>query len=492
MSRVARVVTAWLSAVSLVQTVGAPDPATDIAATRIFVTTTASGVEVRIDHATLANAIFTQRSGRSSLRTSTADNTIQIRENAAGAAAVVQVDAILTGVKADSVVLWNVALGSPGSAQIEVANQNHGAATTVDRFDTRDVTARFSTNANLLRDGGPLPAPGAVDHLVLAFFYPWYDRSTWSSPQLLDRPLQPYSTDDPADMRRIATQAADAGLDALVVSWMGKTFDGGWNHRRMLTCLDAAREAGLRIATLLETTVANPQHEQNGVPPDPDTVFAWLVDIVDSYGAHPAYLRVDNRPVVFAYAAQRLTQAQWTELRSRLRTSGRNALIVGEGANNARLGAFDGLFFYASNLFAAGDILAFDRAQSLSARTYHLLPDQGSRRLWVATVSPGYDDTRVADGRVTRVTARDGGGYFDAQWRSALDMRADWVVVTSWNEWWENTEIEPSQRYGDLYLKSTQSWASRFRDERADRLLHETEIRHGGAGKHALDPRGVE
>jgi hypothetical protein len=481
MPRVASVIAACLSAVSLgagaqdprprPQTTGPPDPAIDVVAARLFVTTIAAGVDVRIDHATIANAIFTQRAGPSSLRTSTVDNTIRISANTAGTTATIQVDAILTDVKADSVVLWSVTLASTGGVQIEVANQNHGAPTTVDRFDTSDLSARFSTKADLLRSGGPLPAPGAVDRLVLAFFYPWYDRNSWSSPQLLDRPLEPYSTDDQVDMRRVARQAADAALDALVVSWMGKTFDGGWNHRRMLMCLDAARDAGLRIATLLETTVANPQHEQTGVPPDPDTVFAWLVDIVDSYGAHPAYLRVDNRPVVFAYAAQRLTLSQWTEVLSRLRASGRDVLVVGEGANSTRLGAFDGLFFYASNLFGASDIPAFDRAQSLSARTYYLLPDQGARRLWVATVSPGYDDTQLTDGRAARVTDRDGGRYFDVQWRSALDMRADWVVVTSWNEWWENTEIEPSQRYGDFYLRSTRSWASRFRDGSPDRSI---------------------
>ena len=460
MSRLAVVVAASLIVTS------APDPAIDIAATRLFVTTTAVSVEIRVENATIANAIYTQWSGPPSLRPTTVGNTLQIRGNEAGVTASVQVDAVLTGVHAHSDVVWAVALTPPGSAQIDVANQNHGAATAVDRFDASGSSARFSTNADLLRDGGPLPAPAPVDHLVLAFFYPWYDQSSWSSPQLHDRPLQPYSTDDRSDVARIARQAVDAGLDALVVSWQGKTFDGGWNHRRMLTCLDAGRDAGLRIAALLETTVANPLHEQNGVPPDPDTVVAWLTDIVDSYGAHPAYLRVDNRPVVFAYAAQRLTETQWTDVLSRLRASGRDVFLVGEGTNNTRLGAFGGLFFYASNLFAAADIVTFDRAQSLSARTYHLLPDGGHRRLWVATVSPGYDDTRLTDGRVPRVTDRDGGRYFDAQWRSALDMRADWVAVTSWNEWWENTQIEPSQQYGDTYLRSTKSWASRFRDDR--------------------------
>jgi len=165
----------------------------------------------------------------------------------------------------------------------------------------------------------------------------------------------------------------------------------------------------------------------------------------------------------FAYAGQRLTESQWIDVLGRLRATRRDIFLIGEGNNATRLGAFDGLFFYASNVFQGDEIRDFDRAQSLTARTYHLLPNAGRRRVWVATVSPGYDDTRLADGRVARVSNRDDGRYYDRQWQNAIDMRADWIVVTSWNEWWENSEIEPSERYGDVYLRATNTWTSLFR-----------------------------
>jgi hypothetical protein len=61
------------------------------------------------------------------------------------------------------------------------------------------------------------------------------------------------------------------------------------------------------------------------------------------------------------------------------------------------------------------------------------------------------------------VSERQNGAYYDTQWRSALQAGADWVVVTSWNEWWENTQIEPSEKYGDFYATRTKEWAVRFR-----------------------------
>ena len=56
------------------------------------------------------------------------------------------------------------------------------------------------------------------------------------------------------------------------------------DNRRMLNCLTAAQSAGIKIATLFETTVANPQRVDGNA--DPDTVFRWLVDVV-TYTSHP-------------------------------------------------------------------------------------------------------------------------------------------------------------------------------------------------------------
>jgi glycoprotein endo-alpha-1,2-mannosidase len=270
-----------------------------------------------------------------------------------------------------------------------------------------------------------------------------------------------YSTDEPDDLKRLMTTAKGAGLDALVMSWSGKDFSGP-DHRRMLRCLAAAHAVGFKVAALFETTVANARHRDGDA--DADTVLSWLTDVVDEYASQPGYLRVDGRPVVMAYAAQRLPQAGWVDALRRLRATGRDVLLIGEGSNNTRLGAFDGQFYYASNDFPGDTIEAFDRAQSLNVRTYHLLPtDTVGRRVWVATVSPGYDDTHLHDGRVARLTDRADGAYYKTQWRAAIDNRADWVVVTSWNEYLENTEIEKTRIHGDLYLRLTEWWSALFR-----------------------------
>ncbi len=98
-------------------------------------------------------------------------------------------------------------------------------------------------------------------------------------------------------------------------------------------------------------------------------------------------------------------------------------------------------------------------------RTYHLLRPHDRRRIWIASVAPGYDDTRVRNRDTHIVVDRAAGRVYDEQWAAAIDNGADWVIVTSWNEWFENIEIEPGRRFGNVYLNRTRFWIATFKGE---------------------------
>jgi hypothetical protein len=59
--------------------------------------------------------------------------------------------------------------------------------------------------------------------------------------------------------------------------------------------------------------------------------------------------------------------------------------------------------------------------------------------------------------------ARDGGAFYNAQWWTALGSDPDQVVVVSFNEWPESTNIEPNAEWKDHYLHLTANWAERYR-----------------------------
>jgi hypothetical protein len=70
--------------------------------------------------------------------------------------------------------------------------------------------------------------------------------------------------------------------------------------------------------------------------------------------------------------------------------------------------------------------------------------------LWVAPVAPGYD-SRLLGG--TTVIDRKDGETLRTEMEVALQSAPDAIGLISWNEFSENSHVEPSDMYGDWYLK---------------------------------------
>ncbi|MGH9145399.1 MAG: glycoside hydrolase family 99-like domain-containing protein [Vicinamibacterales bacterium] len=456
----------WLAmmvaACAVIQPVAAnpTDPVRNLSRVRLIVTTAATSADVTVTGATVASYLSTVRGGAPAVRTSQTGSTLRLSRNVAGQSAEASFDMILADVSSRGLVTWNLALGSVADAQLEVYSlAEFERPRLVDRFEATGTSSRFSTPAVQLTPGAV--SATTVPRLVLAHYYPWYTIDTWSDPQMADSPLRAYSSDRREDVDEQARQAVAAGIDAFVVSWQGKEAGNGFNVRRMQLVLEAARQAGLKACIYTETYVANVGNDPR-VPIDPDVVFDWFVDIVDMFGDHPAYLRLDGRPVILMYAVSLLPQAQWDAVLARLRATGRNPVVIGEFFQSTLLETFDGEYQYTNVLRPPDEVSRIDRVESLRVRTFHLLRPRSPRRIWIASVTPGFDDTKLI-GREGRLVDRANGRVYDEQWDAAVSTAADWVVVTSWNEWWENTQIEPSVRYGSAFLDRTRDWATAFK-----------------------------
>ena len=323
------------------------------------------------------------------------------------------------------------------------------------RIDSRQPAVELSPSQ--LRAGGAALTLPARERLVMAHYYPWWDRPSWADPRLLDTPRQLYSTDDPADVARVLRDMAGAGIDVAIVSWQGSASRGGFYARGLRHVLDAAQQAGIRVSVMLETAAANRIEE--GFPPDADVLAGWMTELVDGYANHPSFLKIDGRPVLFAYIWGFAGDDVWRTVLARVRATGRNPLVMADTVDAGPLALADGTFTYSGTLF---DPLSLMQQSVRAARAYHLLgAESGGPRIAAASVIPGYDETRL--GRPTRrAVDREGGEFYDRQWQAALATNPDWVVVTSWNEWAENTQIEPGQRFGEYYVWRTRFWSAAF------------------------------
>ncbi len=51
-------------------------------------------------------------------------------------------------------------------------------------------------------------------------------------------------------------------------------------------------------------------------------------------------------------------------------------------------------------------------------------------------------------------------------WKTTVKADTDWALITSFNEWHEGSEIEPSIEYGKQYLCLAQKFSEKFKKQR--------------------------
>jgi hypothetical protein len=72
----------------------------------------------------------------------------------------------------------------------------------------------------------------------------------------------------------------------------------------------------------------------------------------------------------------------------------------------------------------------------------------------VVPVIPGYTDASLGRAR-TMIHPRANGRFYRGQWQRALALHPELILVYSWNEYFEQTAIEPTDAWGSQYLQMT-------------------------------------
>ncbi len=301
-----------------------------------------------------------------------------------------------------------------------------------------------------------LISPGPVlaqEPPVVAFYYARFDWSTWDLP-LPDQPVESYLSSDPATIERHVLQARQAAIDALVLDWYGPQVENNQTETNLRALLDKAQMHGLSAG--LTVDIASPF-----IQSEVDLTEA-LVVVRDKHVQHPAYVRMDGRPVVFFWRQEAYAVETWLNLREQLDPN-RTMIWIAEGTDTDYLQAFDGLYLY--NVAWSGDPAAQLVRWGDEVRRWS--QQNGAARYWVATVMPGYDDGATGHANAF-IRARDDGAYYRACWAGAEQSNADLIAITSFNKWLEGTQIEPAQSYGDLYLSLTAELIGQYQQRAAE------------------------
>lgn len=270
-----------------------------------------------------------------------------------------------------------------------------------------------------------------------------------------------YDSNDDAVIRRHLDLAEAAGIDVLIATWWGF---GSFEDQSFKKLTDVIERDQRRIRVVIYYERFPEDRIENGV--------AEIERIVSEYGARPSYYKQDGKPVIFFYGrvifppffcfaencpADQPVEVDWAPYMERLRDS---AFLTGDAlglspvtkrVHRVIANGFAGVHIY--NPSAEMSYLQSNLDKHLSGYVQEV---KASGRLPAVTIVPGYNDTQIGRPYAFDLDRR-GGELYREMWKAAKASGAPWILITSFNEWHEGTEIEPSAELGDLYLRITKA-----------------------------------
>ncbi len=257
-----------------------------------------------------------------------------------------------------------------------------------------------------------------------------------------------------------------AGIGVLVITWWGRD---SYEDKSILKYLDSAAEHNLKIAIHIEPFYKNSEELKEQLS------YLHL-----NYSAHSALYKVDNKPFYYIYDSYKLNPEEWKKLLDprgelSIRNSKLDANFIGLWVNEGegrmiKDSGFDGFYtYFASDGFVYGSTSENWEMLSKFADDHELL--------FIPCAGPGYIDTRIRPWNSGNTKLRAKGSYYEQMFMAALKSNPDYIGITSFNEWHEGTQIEPSvsksykeYNYEDFseekdswfYIKKTKELISRF------------------------------
>ncbi len=306
---------------------------------------------------------------------------------------------------------------------------------------------------------------------VLAFYYGWYGNPQvsgkwrhWKNVDPVSKRIEnmtdapaygAYDSQDPAIVDRQVEAARAAGITGFIASWWGP---GSFEDQGLPLLLAAAGKHKLSVSAYYEKIAGDDAASR---------IKAAVGDIdylLTRYGADKAWLRAGGKPVVFVYgrALNQLSPPDWQDVIAKVRRDNPGGVVLIAGSLDRKfVSVFDGASTY-----------------NITGQTQHKSPPEirawahiaypkrvaaaGPGKISTLTVIPGYDDRNTGRPVPRPVTGRWGGETYRALWQEAIAAAPDYVLITSWNEWHEGSELEASVEYGSRILDDTAAFSQEF------------------------------
>lgn len=283
------------------------------------------------------------------------------------------------------------------------------------------------------------PGPAVKHRQVGAYWYPWYRATDWSSFTDYTPKGGAYVSTDPTTIARQLQTAERGDLDFLMVELLADhNPESQFNNKAVTTLVDslsARRRRGfadLKFAIMSdiylgEADIATPERWLDATRKHLDQIWTRFVEPY-----RDAYVEVDGKPLLAIFSpAVPIDDPRFTIVRP----------------------------YWVSH----EQWKDWDRKKELLP-FWDTYPQTVTDARFMSVI-PGYNDWRLErQPQVGPYLPRLGGRTFLGQWRRAFETDPEVVLVYSYNEYYEQSQIEPTVEQGDRYLVLNQLLSRRFKD----------------------------
>jgi hypothetical protein len=295
----------------------------------------------------------------------------------------------------------------------------------------------------------------------------WYDPGTFDGTKTWDVPSSgAYNSDDAGTIRRHVALAQQACLNGLAAHWYGP--DNGRTTRNFNQLQAASAGTGLKNAIVIQTNILPGVTEQQ--------IINAINYVIGNWAYGPNYLQLGGKPVIIftdmprPWGSDAAALQGWTRIRAATDPN-HNTIWMAEGLYPTYNPLFDGLYVYRIDHRDYPQSWLKQARWAAGLRAVEARGGLSIGGLYFAdTIATGFDDTRAAAaGSDLRSPApsfsrdRRAGGYYTDTFNATATTGGDFLLVKSFNEWIEGTEIEPGTTYGDLYINLTCQFANQYR-----------------------------
>ena len=279
-------------------------------------------------------------------------------------------------------------------------------------------------------------SPAAVSNPIpiLSYYYIWFDTQSWDRAKTDYPILGRYSSSNEDVMRQHIQWAKEAGITGFIVSW--KSTDK--LNERLEKLIQVANEENFKLAIIYQGL----DFEREPLPVE--QVDADLSYFIEHYSEDQAFYLYDKPLVIWS--------GTWKFSREEI-----ESVVVGKREHILILASERNLEGYAR----LADLVDGDAYywSSVNPETFPGYPEKlvamseaihAGGGLWIAPAAPGFD-ARLIGG--TTIVDRKDGETLQVQFNAAMQSSPDAIGLISWNEFSENSHIEPSENYDDRYLK---------------------------------------